>query len=626
MTTADLLGGPLAQAIGLALLHALWQGAIVAGVLAALLALFSRRSAALRYAIACAALAVVFVLAVVTGVRSYTPRAPESMTTLVAPPAAFPSSEDSVFIEASTAPRSWNERWLAAVAAVRAHIPEVDVIWLAGVLLLTLRLAASWTRTRALANRGAVAADEAWQRIAARLSLALGMLKPVRLVVSGGVDVPSVVGWLKPSILLPVSSFTGLTSEQLEMVLAHELAHIRRHDFLVNAMQSVVETLLFYHPAVWYVSRQIRIERENCCDDLAVSVCGDAILYARALAQLEELRATPLMAVAANGGSLLDRVRRLVGARRDRSLFASGWTAAAAMASFIALLAVTTAPILAERRQTPPPAPTPGTQIEVRAPQPTPRSDVNADEPEVDVDMDTDMDTPPTPEPPDPPDPPDQMVLSIPTVAPLATVVSTPAIAPRVRIHPAAIARVTRNAARMAMAVAGGVEGGIAGDVYVIDSDDEQSKSPTPPGKLSVDDLISLRVHGVTPEYIQQMRDIGFGSLSLRDVSSLRSQGVTPEYIGKMRAAGLGDLSARDILSLRVQGVTPDYVSALRASGVQIKTARDVVMLRVQGVTPEFVKSLATAGYVNLTVRDLVRLGAAGVNADFIREMSKYKK
>src|SRR5450759_2414893 len=171
MTTGDLLGGPLAQAIGLALLHALWQGAIVAGALAAILALLSRRSASLRYAIACAALAIVFVLAVVTGIRSYTPRQSQSVATL-APSTATAPSEDSVFIEASTAPLSWNERWLGALATVRAHIPQIVVIWLAGVLLLTLRLAASWTRTRALANRGAVAADESWQRVAARLSLA----------------------------------------------------------------------------------------------------------------------------------------------------------------------------------------------------------------------------------------------------------------------------------------------------------------------------------------------------------------------------------------------------------------------------------------------------------------------
>ena len=122
------------------------------------------------------------------------------------------------------------------------------------------------------------------------------------------------IGWLRPVVLMPVSAMAGMGTQQLEAILAHELAHIRRHDYLVNLMQTLVETLLFYHPAVWWLSRRIRIERENCCDDLAVSLCGDPYAYAKALADLEELRAdsSPLV-LAATGGSLLYRVRRLIG-------------------------------------------------------------------------------------------------------------------------------------------------------------------------------------------------------------------------------------------------------------------------------------------------------------------------
>ena len=91
------------------------------------------------------------------------------------------------------------------------------------------------------------------------------------------VDVPTVIGWLRPVVLVPASALAGMTPQQLEAILAHELAHIRRHDYLVNLLQTLVETLLFYHPAVWWLSRRIRIERENCCDDLAVSLCGDPV-------------------------------------------------------------------------------------------------------------------------------------------------------------------------------------------------------------------------------------------------------------------------------------------------------------------------------------------------------------
>ena len=118
-----------------------------------------------------------------------------------------------------------------------------------------------------------------------------------------------------PSFCFRSSALAALSPAQVEAILAHELAHIRRHDYLVNLLQTLVETLLFYHPAVWWLSRRIRTERENCCDDLAVSLCGDPYAYAKALADLEELRGTSgRLALAATGGSLLQRVRRLVGA------------------------------------------------------------------------------------------------------------------------------------------------------------------------------------------------------------------------------------------------------------------------------------------------------------------------
>ena len=147
-----------------------------------------------------------------------------------------------------------------------------------------------------------------------RLAQQLRVSRPVRLCKSALVEVPTVIGWLQPVILFPVSAVTGLPAMQLEAILAHELAHIRRHDYLVNLLQHLVETLLFYHPAVWWVSHHLSQERELCCDDLTVNVCGDRVAYAQALAALEELRGTaPDLALAAGGGSLLRRIRRLLG-------------------------------------------------------------------------------------------------------------------------------------------------------------------------------------------------------------------------------------------------------------------------------------------------------------------------
>jgi uncharacterized protein involved in exopolysaccharide biosynthesis len=146
----------------------------------------------------------------------------------------------------------------------------------------------------------------------------MGVSRPVRLVRSALIEVPLVVGWLRPVILMPASSLLGLTPAQIEVILVHELAHIRRCDYLVNVLQKVVETLLFYHPAVWWISRSIREEREHCCDDLVVRICRDRMVYAQALFRLEQLRAVPAeLALAATGGSLLRRVQRLLAASPD---------------------------------------------------------------------------------------------------------------------------------------------------------------------------------------------------------------------------------------------------------------------------------------------------------------------
>jgi len=129
-----------------------------------------------------------------------------------------------------------------------------------------------------------------------------------------------VVGWFKPAILLPAAAITGLVPEHIEALLAHELAHIRRHDYLVKVLQTVAETLLFYHPAVWWLSRQIDAEREACCDDFAVGLTGDTLTYVSALASLESRRREHLAPLlAANGGSLQHRIARLVGQSPTRA-------------------------------------------------------------------------------------------------------------------------------------------------------------------------------------------------------------------------------------------------------------------------------------------------------------------
>jgi len=646
----SIFSGPVAQSIGWALLHLVWQGAIVAAILAAALALMARRTANARYAISCAALALLPLLAGVTAWRAYEE-----------PP--LPLEGGSAVLRAQTLPLDVAKA--AAVHATRATLrsfgeiahdalPNVVLLWLVGVTILSIRLVVSWTRIKKLALH-ASPATETWQRTLSRFGNALALRRGVAILESAAVEVPTVIGWLKPLILLPMSTISALEPEEIEMLLAHELAHIRRHDFFVNLMQTAVETLMFYHPAVWWISHRIRVEREHCCDDMAIETCGSALRYARALTHLEELRAHQAeLALAANGGSLLTRIRRLVTSNDDTASDTSRWGAAAAvLAVVIAVVAIPSMPALAKRNAdelpTNPPkavaAKPSTTTITVESKTVTCDKDHDADVAD-DVDVET-------PEPPDPPDPPEAAAMAMAAAAdsawtatpaapaPPAISVVAPRIAvaaPRVRVTPmpaiAPMAMVFASdlADQVVEGVTGGVEGGIKGGIKggirggVFAPFPRARRHIGADGKLTVDDLITLRSVGVTPEYIQQMRNTGLGDVSLDAIVAMRSQGVTPEYVSQMRSSGIDIKNAEEIITLRSMGVSPSYVKEMAAAGYHNLNARELVELRSMNVSPAFVKALADAGYSNLSVRDLIRLAASGVNADFIRDMAQYRE
>ena len=640
----SIFSGPVAQSIGWALLHLVWQGAIVAATLAAALALMARRTANARYAISCAALALLPLLAAVTAWRAYEE-----------PP--LPLEGGSAVLRAQTLPLDVAKA--AAVHATRATLrsfgeiahdalPNVVLLWLVGVTVLSIRLVVSWSRIKKLA-RNSSPATETWQRTLTRLADALALRRGVAILESAAVEVPTVIGWLKPLILLPMSTMSALKPEEIEMLLAHELAHIRRHDFFVNLMQTAIETLMFYHPAAWWISHRIRIEREHCCDDMAIETCGSALRYARALTHLEELRAHQgELALAANGGSLLTRIRRLVSSNDDAASDTSRWGAAAAvLAVVIAVLAIPSMPALAKRNAdeqlpTNPPkavaAKPSTTSITVESKSVTCDRDHDTD---VDNNDDVNVDVE-TPEPPDPPETPEAAMAMAADMAgtpapsaPPAIVNVSPRIAvatPRVRVTPMpAIAPMAMAFAADAVdgvidGVMGGVEGGVKGGVRGGVAWKVHTRHIGADGKLSVDDLITLRSVGVTPEYIKQMRATGLGDLSLDAIVAMRSQGVTPEYVSEMRNSGIEIKRPEDIITLRSMGVSPAYIKEMAGAGYHNLSARELVELRSMNVSPAFVKALADSGYTNLSVRDLVRLAASGVNADFIRDMAQYRE
>lgn len=338
-----MIDGPVIEAIGWALLHFVWQGALVGALAAVALRLLRRGPADVRYVIAAVALSLMATLPVVTGVQAY--RASRVQWIASSGQSAvvrnqLPAAAGGVLPDdrqtAGALPQSESAALPAPFSRMIRWMPLVVLGWMAGVGILAVRLGGGWIWMQRLKSHGAMPADAALQAIARRLSRSLHISRTITLLRSPGVDVPTVIGWLKPTVVLPMSALSGLSPLQVEAILAHELAHVRRHDYFVNLLQTLLETLLFYHPAVWWVSGQIRTERENCCDDLAVSLCGDPVIYASALADLEDLRgpASPL-AMAASGGVLLDRVRRLLTGPAPHAGRGPAWLAASSAALLV---------------------------------------------------------------------------------------------------------------------------------------------------------------------------------------------------------------------------------------------------------------------------------------------------
>jgi len=209
-----------------------------------------------------------------------------------------------------------------------------------------VRLAGGWLMNARLRTAASQPAADAWQQTLAGLMQRMGVARPVQFLTSARVDAPIVIGWLRPVVLMPLSALTGLPREHVEALLAHELAHIRRHDYFINLLQCVAEAVLFYHPAVWWVSAQIRADREQCCDDAAIAACGDALIYARALTSFEARRpAHSQAALAATGGSLKSRIHRVLEPGRPASDILPGAGAGWALAVLGAMAIVVVASV-----------------------------------------------------------------------------------------------------------------------------------------------------------------------------------------------------------------------------------------------------------------------------------------
>lgn len=353
---------PLVLRIGWVLVHSLWQVAAIAVLLALVLSIAGKRSARFSYAACCVAMMLALGMSIATFIvlpehAQLEPAAPSAIAPssrefsgegkrVIAEPADFgvagleresrekigrnsemqpPAESDSVSLTPLSAATESVEsigRWFDKTPT--AWLPWAVLAWFMGVAGLSIWNVGGWLTVQRLKTRATARISLAIQEAATRIAGQLGLTRSVQLLQSTMVDSPQVIGAVKPLILLPASLLCQLPPDQLESLLAHELAHILRQDYLVNLLQCAIETIFFYHPAIWWISAQTRQQREYCCDDIAVSVVADRAVYVRALAAVAGAR-THALAPASSSGRTVARLQRILETPTSRAAHPSRW-------------------------------------------------------------------------------------------------------------------------------------------------------------------------------------------------------------------------------------------------------------------------------------------------------------
>lgn len=353
---------PLIDTLGRVLLHSLWQGMSVACILMSVLRLLRNATPTFRYNISVLSLVVCVLLPVLTYQRLSYDAQKANVINYNAPYQSLPSSSGPVFTSQEGFSQAWSSdqgnpnsgmalshtppsrpHQIRYQFGIRPFLPYLVALWLLGVSFLSIRMVLGLRLIAKLRTQYVYSLPNDLNAIAQRLAKRF-QNKRFELRLSRIADVPMVVGFFKPVILIPVSTLSGLSPVQLEMIIAHEMAHIHRYDHIVNLLQNIIETLLFFNPAIWWISGQIRQEREYCCDVAAVDACQTKNLaYARALATLHTIRPHNSLTLAYDGGSLLKRILRLTGKTLDSRHNPIQWMAGIVLivlAIFIAAVAM----------------------------------------------------------------------------------------------------------------------------------------------------------------------------------------------------------------------------------------------------------------------------------------------
>ena len=582
--------------MGLTLLHFLWQGVALGA--AAFLTMSLARRAAVRYVLGVSLLVVMVAAPAVTFLvlaqrhESVWPRSQHGNVSLAS--AAFEASSVS-----KTTQQVLNFDGPVSSGTSSIYLLWFVEAWFLGVVLLSLRPAAGFLLIERLRLKCGTPVSGALRMRCLELQRRIGLQRVVRYCESLQMDAPAVVGWFRPVILLPVSALTGLTADQLSAVIAHELAHVKRFDAFVNVFQMAAETLLFYHPAVWWLSKCIREEREHCCDDVAIAVCGNAVAYARALAAMAEWQTAPVLAMAANRSPLAERVARLLGAGKLHGGLRGAGIAGSVVCLCASILAGNALLHAAQQNQTVKSESRPTAAVQpVLAGSEHPAA--IGSQPVIAGDESGVIEKRP------------EGLLPAPAIEPHRMFFQQSEPAPVEAERREAEAREQEQSQAEARKDSEKQEPGVRNGSYI------EGLKAAGLTDLSIDQLIAMKIQGVTPEYVRQIHSLGLKP-GVDELIAMRIQGVTPELIRSMRDSGLAT-EIGQIIALRVQGVTPEYVKQLHDAGVDADTGKMLAM-KVQGISPDYIREMRAVTDAKLPADELIGMKIQGVTPEYVREM-----
>jgi len=619
-TLAHGISPELLQALGWTLLHFVWQGAALAALFA--VANSMCRRTATRYALAVITLTLMTAAPVVTFTGLSRQKGPA--VRYGAQGASASAVKPVQGVSATARPSAPKPETPASQAAGILWFVEA---WFLGVVLLSLRTAGGLFVIEKMRRKEIKPVVRELFEKCLVLQKKMGLERVIRYCECLRLDAPAVLGWFRPVVLLPARALAGLSEEQIAMIIAHELAHIRRLDCFVNLFQIGVETLLFYHPAVWWVSQRIRTEREHCCDDEAVALCGDAVKYARALTIMEEWRAAPALLMAANRSPLSRRVVRLLGLDGTAGRFRVAGLAvgiaclAGAMLAGNAFLGVAHAALggkaSASQAQASSRAVVAQEQgsssvIVVRPAKASTYTKSFASTEQAGKDKDKSKETGQSASSEANKK---ESYLDAMEAAGFKNLSADELIAMKIQgVTPAYVKEIHD------LGMKPSAEEFIGMRVQGITSEyirDMRSIAPT----LGVDELIGMKVQGITPQYANEMRGLGLKA-DPDDLIGMKVQGITPEYVRGMQAIGFKP-DTDELIGMKVQGITPEYVREMQATGLK-PDIDSLIGMKVQGITPEYVKSMQAAGFKDLDADELIGAKVQGITPEFIEKARKH--